>query len=149
MGKNYLANSPAQTKKLAEDLAEKILKKKPGKRALVIGLVGELGGGKTTFLQGFAKGLGIKNKVLSPSFVIMRKFRIPKTKLWLYHFDCYRLQKPKEILDLGFKEILSSPENIVALEWADRVKKIMPKDTLWIKFKFIDEKKRKIAIMLK
>ena len=61
-----------------------------------------------------------------------------------YHIDCYRIRKPKEILDLGFKEIISNPENIVAIEWADRIKKILPKNALVLKFKFIDKLKREI-----
>jgi len=151
MKKEYLTASPAQTKRLGEKLAKEILKKKPAltqrgrlkKTAFVIGLKGELGGGKTTFLQGFAKGLGIKEKILSPTFVIMKKFKVSNREL--YHFDCYRVSKAKELLDLGFKEIISNPENIVVVEWADKIKKIMPKDAIWIDFKFVNEKKRKIS----
>ncbi len=138
----FLTTSPAQTKKIGERLAREILKKKLKKTAFVIGLKGELGGGKTTFLQGFAKGLGIKERILSPTFVILKRFKIKSRNF--YHIDCYRIQKPKEILDLGFKEIISNPENIVVIEWADRIKKIMPKDSAWIKFDFVDEKTRKI-----
>jgi len=64
--KSYLTKTPSQTKKIGELLAKKILKTKPKKMALVVGLEGDLGGGKTTFLQGFAKGLGIRQKILSP-----------------------------------------------------------------------------------
>jgi len=120
--------------------------------ALVIGLEGDLGGGKTTFVQGFAKGLGIKEKVLSPTFVILKKFKITKAKSitqkfkTFFHIDCYRIQNPKELLDLGFKEIISEPENIVIIEWAERVKKILPKETITLKFEFIDEKVREIVL---
>ncbi len=132
--------SPAQTKGVGEVLAKEIFKNRPGKSAKVLGLVGDLGGGKTTFLQGFAKGLGIKEKITSPTFVIMKRFKN------FYHIDCYRIKKPKELSDLGFKKIISNPENIVAVEWADRIKKILPKGTIWLNFKFIDNKTRKIAI---
>src|SRR4030042_4363035 len=113
-----ITNNFNQTKKLGEFLAQK-LKQGARKQALVLGLKGDLGGGKTTFIQGFAKGLGIKQKVLSPTFIIMRKFQIPKSKFQtnsksqiskfktLYHIDCYRLVRDKEILDLGLKEIIS------------------------------------------
>lgn len=138
--KSYITNSPFQTKKLGEKLAKEILRNKLKRRAFVIGLTGELGGGKTTFLQGFARGLGIKEKILSPTFVIMKRFKN------FYHIDCYRLQKPEELLDLGFKEIISNPSNIVVIEWADKIKKIIPKNTIRIKFNFIDEKTRKITI---
>jgi len=91
-------------------------------------------------LQGFAKGLKIKGKILSPTFIIMRRFNN------FYHIDCYRIQKPQELLDLGFKRIIANPKNIVAVEWADRIRKIMPLNTIWIEFEFIGEKKRKIMI---
>lgn len=138
MGKEYITNSPSQTKELGERLAKRILKSKPKKSSFVIGLEGELGGGKTTFLQGFAKGLRIKEKILSPTFVIMKRFNN------FYHVDCYRVQKSKELLDLGFKEIISDPQNIIVVEWADRIRKIMPRDSVWIRFGFINEKERRI-----
>lgn len=149
MKKNFLTTTPWQTKKLGEILAKEVLKTESQKRALVISLEGDLGGGKTTFLQGFAKGLGIKEKILSPTFIIMRKFKIqnPKSKFEnFYHVDCYRIEKPKEILDLGFKEIVSGPRNIVAIEWADRIKKVIPKGAIWVSFAFLGRNKRKIVI---
>jgi len=138
MKKENITSSSIQTKKLGEKFAREILKNRPKKKSFVIGLGGKLGAGKTTFIQGFAKGLGIKEKILSPTFVIMKKFNN------FYHFDCYRIQRPKEILELGFQEIISNPGNIIVIEWAEKIKKIMPKNTLWIKFKFVDEKTRKI-----
>ena len=133
----YLTTTPRQTKKLGEILAKEVLKTKLKKGALIIGLEGDLGGGKTTFLQGFAKGLGIKEKILSPTFVIIKKFRIQNSEFRiqsLYHIDCYRIENPKEILDLGFKEIISNSKNIVTIEWAERIQKILPKETIILKF---------------
>lgn len=148
----YITNSPSETRKLGEDLAKEILRKgSQNTKAFVIALIGDLGGGKTTFLKGFAKGLGIKEKILSPTFVLMKKFSINNQQLTInnfchfYHIDCYRIQKPKEILDLGFKEIVSNPKNIVAIEWADYIRKILPKNILLLKFKFINKNKRKIT----
>ncbi|MBZ9569530.1 tRNA (adenosine(37)-N6)-threonylcarbamoyltransferase complex ATPase subunit type 1 TsaE [Patescibacteria group bacterium] len=156
-----LTKTPYQTKKLGKILAGEFLKTSR-KRALVFGLIGDLGGGKTTFLQGFAKGLKIKEKILSPTFVIMKKFKIqhPASKRgprkwegggwvgvqYLIHIDCYRIKKPKEILNLGFKEIISDPKNIVTIEWADRIRTILPKSTILIKFNFIDKHTRKITL---
>lgn len=145
----YLTNKPSQTRKLGEVLAKEVLKTKPLEKALVIGLEGDLGGGKTTFLQGFAKGLGIKQRITSPTFIIMKKFKIqsPKFRIQnLYHIDCYRAEKPKEILDLGFKKIVSSPKNIIIIEWADRIHKILPTGTTILKFEFIDQTTRKITV---
>ena len=156
----HLSSSAAETKRLGYFLAIKIAGKKK-RKALVFGLKGDLGGGKTTFLQGFAKGLRIKQKILSPTFLILKKFKIEsgglkvesgkKTTYYIphstfYHLDCYRIKKPREILDLGFKKIISDSENIIAIEWADRIKKIIPKNANWIKFEFIDKNKRKIKI---
>jgi len=163
----YLTTTPRQTKKLGEILAKEVLKTKLKKGALIIGLEGDLGGGKTTFLQGFAKGLGIKQKITSPTFIIMRKYKIENWKLKsrkissslpslsrsvienFFHIDCYRIEKPKEILDLGFKEIISNSKNIVTIEWAERIQKILPEETIIIKFEFINQKTRKITIGLK
>jgi len=136
----YSTNGPSQTKKIGEILAQEIAKTKLKKVAFIIALEGELGSGKTTFLQGFARGLRIKEKILSPTFVIMRRFNIRRKSCQFanfYHIDCYRIWKPKEILDLGFKKIISGPENIIAIEWADRIKKFLPKNALVLKFKFI------------
>jgi tRNA threonylcarbamoyladenosine biosynthesis protein TsaE len=147
---SQITNNPQQTKNLGFKLARKFLKRKKIKKALVLGLKGDLGGGKTTFLQGFARGLGIKEKVLSPTFLIIKKYKLDNWTTGqldnLYHFDCYRIQKPKDVLDLSFKKIISDSKNIIAIEWADKIKKIMPKDTIWLNFEFLDNKKRKIDI---
>jgi len=155
----FLTKSPFQTKKLGEVLAKEILKVQiKRKKAFIFGLEGDLGGGKTTFLQGLARGLGIKEKILSPTFTIMKKFQIPNSKSQtnskikipnfktFYHIDCYRIKKTKEILNLGFKEVISNPQSIVAIEWADRIKKILPRNTIRIKFEFIDKNRRQIII---
>jgi tRNA threonylcarbamoyladenosine biosynthesis protein TsaE len=171
----YLTTAPWQTKKLGEILAKEVLKSKsrnkgalpggkpkkgaskehfqhPPGRALIIGLEGDLGGGKTTFLQGFAKGLGVKEKILSPTFVIIKKFKIQKTNSRfqnLYHIDCYRIERPKEILDLGFKRIISDLKNIVTIEWVGRIRKMLPAGAIILKFEFIDQKTRKITVVFK
>lgn len=148
MKKTFLTKNSTQTKKLGESFAKSILKRSLTKRAIVFGLIGHLGGGKTTFLQGFAKGLGVKEKILSPTFVILKRFKVQDGRFKnFYHIDCYRIQKPKEILDLGFKEIISNPKNIVAIEWADRIRKILPKGAIILKFKFIDKKRREIEFV--
>ena len=80
----YLAYSTGQTRKIGEVFAKNIEKTVlPENKALIIGLKGALGGGKTTFLQGFAKGLKIKERVLSPTFVIMRKFKIQNLNIFI------------------------------------------------------------------
>jgi tRNA threonylcarbamoyladenosine biosynthesis protein TsaE len=140
MQKEYLTQGPGQTKKLGKALAKTLLKSRPKDKAIVIGLRGDLGGGKTTFLQGFIKGLGKRAKILSPTFIIMRRMNN------FYHIDCYRLRRPQELLELGFKEIIADPKNVVAIEWADIVKRIMPRYATWVDFNFIGKNKRRIMI---
>lgn len=151
----FLTISAWQTRKMGKLLAEEIVRHSSQKKAFVIGLKGELGGGKTTFVQGFAKGLRVKEKILSPTFVILKRFSIPHQKKItdpgqkfenFYHLDCYRIENEEEILDIGFKDIIDNPKNIIVIEWAERIKKILPINTLWIRFEFIDRKRRKIVI---
>lgn len=138
----HITKSFKQTQKLGADFAKEILNyRKTKDNAVVLCLYGDLGGGKTTFLQGFAKGLGIKQKVLSPTFVIMKKFGN------FYHIDAYRLQNEKDASELGLKEIFTNPENIVALEWPERIKKLLPKNVIKIKFKFISKNERTIDFL--
>lgn len=125
-----------ETKETAGLLAKRLLKR-GSKRALIIGLQGELGSGKTTFVRGFARGLGIKHRLTSPTFLILRKYQISKPKFHttFYHVDAYRIRKPKELEMLGFREILNNPKNIVLVEWADKILKMLPKRTLIIELR--------------
>jgi len=147
----FISNSPSQTKNFAKKIA-KILVSKKKNFPKILALKGNLGAGKTTFLKGLAKALGIRERIISPTFILMRKHSFfdkkSKSKNYFYHFDCYRIQKPKEILDLGFKEIISNSKNIVAIEWAEKIKKILPKKVFWIEFKILGEKKREILVKL-
>lgn len=143
-----------QTQKFAADLAKKISRHKVGTptealvfNARVIALVGDLGAGKTTFAQGFAKGLGIKQRMVSPTFLIMRKYQISKSKFQnFYHVDVYRIHHPGELNILKFKDILRDPRNLVLIEWAERIKKILPPNTIWIKLQHKKENERAIEI---
>lgn len=139
----YLTENYLETKEVGEDLAKEI-KRGPG--AVVFGLKGDLGAGKTTFLQGFAKGLGIKEKVISPTFVIMNRFDLKGKFNNFYHLDCYRIEKSKEMESLGFEEIINNPKNIVCIEWPEKIKKLLPEDVISIKFKILDGDKREIII---
>ena len=123
-----------------------LLRKKARKNATVFALEGDLGSGKTTFVQGFLRGLGIRRRSASPTFIIFRKFAIHSRKKIrdpireenfknVYHVDAYRIKKPRELLALGIKEILSDPQNIVLVEWAEKIKKILPKNTNWVRFR--------------
>jgi len=135
MKKSIQSSSLQTTKRIAKELAKTILKSPKRKRALVLALKGELGAGKTSFVQGLAKGLGVKGNVLSPTFLIVKSYKLQtKNYKLFYHIDCYRLKNPKELLRLEWKDIIKDPQNIVAVEWADHVRSIVPKDALWLFF---------------
>ena len=142
-----ITNNSLETSLLGEEIAKKILKDRQNKKAQVLALYGDLGTGKTTFLQGFAKGLGIKERVLSPTFVIFKKFKIQDSFFNLfYHIDCYRLKDSKDLLSLGFEEFSSNSKNIIAIEWSEIVEDILPENKISIHFEFKDEKRRIITI---
>jgi tRNA threonylcarbamoyladenosine biosynthesis protein TsaE len=149
----FITHSAKQTQKLGQALAQQLLRIRPRSKALVLGLQGDLGSGKTTFLQGFASGLGVKEKITSPTFVIMKRFSLnnktAKQFHNFYHFDCYRLDKPEDLLGLGWEEIVKNPYNIVALEWPERVKKALSKMYLRLQFTFLNPKNRQIIINYK
>ncbi len=144
-----ITKNEQETKKAARLLAREIIKKPlKTKGAIIIGLEGELGSGKTRFVQGFAGGLGIHQRLTSPTFVLLKRYAISyKQYASLYHIDCYRFNKPKELLSLDFKEIISNPQNIVIIEWAEKMRAILPKDVIWVKFKVVGEKERRIKIL--
>jgi tRNA threonylcarbamoyladenosine biosynthesis protein TsaE len=101
---------------------------------------------KLLFLQGFGQGLGVKEKFQSPTFIIISRFQIKGDFKNFFHFDCYSLENPEEIINLGFKEIIINPENIVAIEWPEKIEKFLPKQRTEIAFKIINEDQREIII---
>jgi len=143
----FKTKSAKETKKVAADLARKIIKTKPQRQACVITLEGELGAGKTTFIQGFAKALKIKQKITSPTFVLIKSYKLSATtyKL-LYHIDAFRLKDWHDLSSLGIKEIFANPQNIILIEWAERVKSILPKKRINIHIDHISKNERKISI---
>jgi len=138
-----VTKSARETKEFAEKLAHKILGRKHSKHAYVLALAGELGAGKTTFVQGFFKGLGIKVRATSPTFIIFRRHSIPSyashgSKVISYksvfHMDAYRLSGDKDLAPLGFEEIINDPKNILLVEWAGNIRNALPGETKWIEF---------------
>ena len=143
MKQKYITYSATQTKNLGQKMSQKILKSKD---AIVISLKGELGSGKTTFIQGIAIGLGIKDKILSPTFVLMKKYKIPNTKKQFYHIDCYRIKKAPDLSALNLEKLFLDPQNIITIEWAERIEKILPQNTTILNFKFKSQEQREILI---
>ena len=135
------SNSPEETQKVGESLAKSL---KPGD---VIALFGQLGAGKTVLIKGIAHGLNIKKKIVSPTFVFMRAYKVKfkKKSLTFYHLDLYRSQTKADYQNLGLDEVFSAA-SIVAIEWADKIKSNLPKKRIDIFIKSIDDQKRLIKI---
>ncbi|MBI1974548.1 MAG: tRNA (adenosine(37)-N6)-threonylcarbamoyltransferase complex ATPase subunit type 1 TsaE [Candidatus Zambryskibacteria bacterium] len=105
-------------------------------KATVIGLQGELGSGKTYFVKNLAKIMGIEEHVVSPTFIIMKVYPVD----WrgfkkLIHVDAYRLENEQELLQLGWQELIADPENLILVEWPEKVEGIIPKGSKRIYFK--------------
>ncbi len=155
----FITNNFEETQKLGEDFIKSV-KRLNLNQALVVALHGELGGGKTTFVQGAAKGLGIKRRIISPTFVIVRSYELQNQKSpfrsamqnyagqakIFYHIDLYRVNSKKEIQELGMEEIINNKNNIVIIEWAERMEGLLPKNRIDIKFEYLGENKRRITI---
>ncbi len=132
-----ITDSYKKTQSLGEEFAKKLT------GGGVVALHEDLGGGKTTFTQGIAKGLGIKNRIISPTFVIVRTYKLKFKKF--YHIDLYRVQSKDDIEGLGIEEILENSENIVVIEWPERLGDLLPKKRIDVYFEYMDENKRKIT----
>ncbi len=123
-------NSVAETQQFAESFAQKV---PPGS---VVGLIGNLGTGKTTFTQGVAKGLGIDDHVISPTFKLVSEYEGSHSTL--YHIDCYRLDHPDEFMNIGGEHFLNPIEGITLIEWADRIEPLWTDDWIFLHFDRIE-----------
>lgn len=135
--KSIVIKSVRQMQEIAGYLGKKLY---PG---IVICLIGELGSGKTTFVQGLARGLGIKRNVLSPSFQLLRVY---SGRLDLYHFDLYRLKSAQEWEDLGYNEYFSR-QGVSIIEWADKVSSTWPEKRLEIYFQYGQANTRRVTFV--
>ena len=135
-----ISNSPEETIGIGVRLARKL------KKGDVVALVGDLGSGKTVLTKGIAEGLGVKNPryVNSPTFVIIKEY---KGKLPLYHFDLYRLDR-STILDAESYEEYFYDDGVTVIEWADKIRGLLPRRHIEVRLKVAGENKRKIEIKL-
>lgn len=135
-----------------EALAKKLINniKCSEKGATVIGLQGDLGSGKTTFTQLCAKTLGITEPLTSPTFVIIKRYTCTsdclKTISNFVHIDAYRLSEAHELEVLGFDELKKDSQNLIFLEWPEKVEGTLPDDIINLKFEFVDELTRKVTL---
>lgn len=141
---NITTKSAEETANLGKELGTKLITNHPEPRTIC--LYGELGSGKTTFVQGFAKGLGITTRLLSPTFIIVRRYQLSHGFSFLYHLDLYRLSSEKELEGLGITEILSDPSSIVLIEWAEKLVDVLPEKRLDIHFNVLDIGDHRIVI---
>jgi tRNA threonylcarbamoyladenosine biosynthesis protein TsaE len=120
--KTVISRSAEETEKVAAQFARNL------KKGDVVALSGPLGSGKTTFIKGLAKGLGVKDFIKSPTFNLLH---IHQGRVPLYHFDFYRLDE-SDLEDLGFVDYVYDSDGVAVLEWAERVKGELPPNTRWV-----------------
>jgi len=134
---NIITSSYNETIKLGEKISKKI---KPN---IIIGLIGNLASGKTTFVKGFLKGLGYKYTVSSPTFTLINNY---DANFNVMHVDFYREKDVQRWREIGFKNLIIDTD-VVLVEWADLLPELLPAETLYIKFEHCSDNKRKIYLV--
>jgi len=152
-----LLHNLEETKTFAQDFITNL--SPVGDRATVVGLYGDLGAGKTSFTQSLAEVCGVRETVASPTFVIMKIYELngkesksssnfyPLTSVFMHliHIDAYRLEKSEEMLRLGWQDIISNKENLVLVEWPERIIGIMPPH-IKIELKHVSNNEREVTV---
>lgn len=141
--KKIITNSFSETQKIGFDFAKTL------KGGEVLCLYGDLGSGKTTFVQGLAKGLGIVQRIISPTFIIMRSYRLgimnhESRIMNFYHVDLYRIENEKDVESLGLIDLMGDHESIVVIEWPEKIENLLPEKKINIIFNYLDEDRREI-----
>lgn len=133
-----ITKSPEETLTLGRILGEVL---NPGD---VLALTGELGAGKTCLTQGIARGLGVSDKyeITSPTFTLINEY---PGRIAFYHLDLYRLAGVRDLNNTGHEECLRGT-GVAVVEWADKIRKILPRETLWISMDYLDENSREIKL---
>jgi tRNA threonylcarbamoyladenosine biosynthesis protein TsaE len=131
-----ITTSQTQTQRLGNKLARKL------RRGSLVAFCGSLGSGKTTMIKGICQGLGVKELVRSPCFIIMTQY---KGKLPIYHFDLYRLKNPEELHTIGYEEYFYG-DGICLVEWAEKAKHFLPEQRIDVFLEIISESERGIEI---
>ena len=127
INKKIITHSAGETAGVGERLAASL-------KPTLLCLYGDLGSGKTTFTQGFARGLGFSGRLLSPTFIIVRRYQIPIKEYFFYHIDLYRTKTIEDIKNLGFSEIINDPRAYVIIEWAEKLDSLLPDKRIDIHF---------------
>lgn len=136
---------------VARGFLEKLAREAPLDRAVLVGLSGDLGSGKTAFTKCVAAALKVADTITSPTFVLEKRYQIPKGRgargrfLNLIHIDAYRLHRGEEMNVLDWNETLANPENLVLLEWPEQVLSALPKNMVNLSFEYVDEGVRRVS----
>lgn len=143
-----ITNNAKETQKLGEELAAYIIKGRKEGTVVphIVCLYGELGAGKTVFTQGFAKGLGLTSRLVSPTFIIVRRYDINLCVQYLYHVDLYRLHKIEDIEALSLVELFKDQHAIVVVEWAERLGRLLPRKRIDVRWEAVVDDTRTITI---
>ena len=137
-----ISKSLEETGEMARKFAQGL---KKSEKATVVALVGDLGSGKTAFSQAIGSFLGVKETMQSPTFVIEKIYPIDYQGFKnLIHIDAYRLEKESELVHLGWEEIIKEPENLILIEWPERVQAIIPNHARKVFFEHLNENTRVI-----
>jgi len=137
----YQTQKEQQTIELGKKLAKKV------HGGEVILLSGDLGSGKTVLVKGFAKGLGIKKIITSPTFVLFKIYNLKRGRIkTLVHVDCYRVGDGREILEVGLSDYLGKKDTLVIVEWGEKIKPYIKTKNVLIKFKTLTGDKRSISV---
>ncbi len=142
--------SLTETYVVAADFVQKIIKipqqisdNNSLSNAIVVGFYGDLGAGKTAFIQGIAKALGVESQVVSPTFVLEKIYKLNASMqerfTHLVHIDAYRMDDPKELVHIGWHDLLKDSRNLICIEWPERVASEMPQNHIHITCGFVDD----------
>lgn len=135
-----ISESETDTADLGEKLAGKL------KKGDIVALSGDLGTGKTAFVKGLARGLGIDEYITSPTFTLVQSYEGPGFNL--HHFDVYRISDEDELFEIGFEEYLHH-EDICVIEWADLIQNLIPPRSIWVYFERVEDGQDKRRITVK
>jgi tRNA threonylcarbamoyladenosine biosynthesis protein TsaE len=143
--KIIITNSLEETQTLAREWLNSLPEET--NEAVILGLYGNLGSGKTTFTQSLGRELGISQDMTSPTFVIQKIYETKhKHFKRLIHIDAYRLNEGRELQVLNFEELVNNKNNLIVIEWPENVKEILPDNHIKIYCEFVDEKTRKFSL---
>jgi tRNA threonylcarbamoyladenosine biosynthesis protein TsaE len=141
--KTYQTTGSEDTRHVAGEIAQTL------KSGDVLALFGDLGSGKTTFVQGLADTLGIPVKTQSPTFLLVRTHTFPEARNGietLYHLDLYRLDPPIDVASFGLQDFMGRPSTLTVIEWAEKMEEALPEDAIRIRFEYLGDMERRITV---